>query len=360
MAKRRSEYIFVQEKPKRNGWGCLFTLLALVLVICGLAFVYNAASNSRVSVESEKVSVMNLDRAYEGFTVLHMTDLHAADIGSDAELWQSVLQNQKWDAVVLGGDMVGSEGDFEPMLSLIHILQQLRPDAPIYFIAGDDDPAAVVSTPRGTPEALNDWVRVAQQAGAIFLDAPVSQAVGKKTVWFVPESLYGMDAAGSAASLQKQKETMEEKGQQYEVEGGAAYRALCYRLDVMQRTVEAQQTMLSSDLQIAVAHAPLEKSYIRTSIEWADDTQAMNFRAIDLLLTGHYCGGQWRLPGLGPVYVPELGWFPGDEGIQGMQRINSINQYISPGLGASEYYPLKGRLFNSPAVTLLKFTSTLY
>ena len=113
-------------------------------------------------------------------------------------------------------------------------------------------------------------------------------------------------------------------------------------------------------MQIAVSHAPLEKEYIRTSIEWADDSQALNFKAIDLLMAGHYCAGQWRLPGVGPIYVPEVGWFPGDEGIVGMQRVNSINQYISPGVGASEYYPIKGRFLNNPAVTLLKFTATIY
>ena len=35
------------------------------------------------------------------------------------------------------------------------------------------------------------------------------------------------------------------------------------------------------------------------------------------------------------------------------------NQYISGGLGASEAHPLKGRLFNSPSITLLKFTATI-
>ncbi len=360
MARRRAEYIFVPEKPKRNGLGCLFMLLAVALAIGAAAFLYNAAINNQVQLLNERVSVMGLDRAYEGFTVLHISDLHASSLGGNTDVWRSTLNGKNWDAAVLTGDMVGSSGDFEPLLSLIHLLQQLKPNAPIYFIAGDDDPAAAPSTPRGTPEALSDWVRAAQQTGAVFLDAPVSQAAGKKTVWFVPESLYGMDAAGSAASLQIQKETMEAQGRQYEVEGGAAYRALCYRLDAMLRTVEAQKQMLSTDMQIAVAHAPLDKGYIRTSIEWADESQVCNFRAIDLLLAGHYCGGQWRLPGIGPVYVPDIGWFPGDEAIMGMQRVNSINQYISPGVGASEYYPLKGRLFNTPAVTLLRFTGTIY
>ena len=95
------------------------------------------------------------------------------------------------------------------------------------------------------------------------------------------------------------------------------------------------------------------------AVEWADQTAVFNFRNVSLVMAGHYVAGQWRLPGVGPVYVPELGWFPGDENILGMQRINSISQYISAGLGASEFYPMAGRLLNSPSVTLLSLTAKI-
>lgn len=359
MGKRKSEYIFAPEKRRGGNMGCVVTVLALVLAALVAVLLLNFATNTRVELMNEKVSVMGLDKTYEGFTVLHISDLHASELGTDAELWRSLLYSKTFHAVVLSGDMVGSGGNTEPLLSLIHILQELNANAPIYFIAGDDDPAAVISTPQGTPQVLSDWVRAAQQEGAIYLDTPVAQQVGKRTVWFVPQYLYDVDVAGMVTSLTNQKADMEAQGRQYEAEGGATYRALCYRLDVMTRTVEALKTMLSTDLQIAVSHAPLERDYIRTSLEWANKDDVFSFRSISLLLAGHYCGGQWRLPGIGPVYVPELGWFPADEGIVGMQRINSINQYVSGGLGASEDYPIKGRLFNSPSVTLLKFTATI-
>lgn len=122
-------------------------IVALVLA----TFLLNHAANSRVSLLSERVSVMGLDKTFEGFTVLHLSDLHAAPLGSDMELWQSLLKGKSFNAVVLSGDMVGGSGNYEPMLTLIHTLRQLNPKAPVYFIAGDDDPDAVVTTPRGTP-----------------------------------------------------------------------------------------------------------------------------------------------------------------------------------------------------------------
>lgn len=359
MRRRKTNYIFIPEKRRSGGVGCLFTVLGVVVALAAAGLFMNYAMNQRVALNEEKVSVMALDKAYEGFSVLHISDLQAQPVGNDADQWRSLLYGKTFHAVVLSGDMVGAGGDFEPLLSLIHTLKQIKKDVPIYFIAGDEDPDPIITTPQGSPEAISGWVRAAQKQGAIYLDAPMAQQAGKRTVWFIPEYLYDVDAEGMVFSLQKQKQEMEAQGLQYESQGGATYRSLCYRLDAMQRTVDALGKMKSTDLQIAVNHAPLENSYIRTSLEWADQQEIFNFRNISLLLCGHYCGGQWRVPGAGPLYVPGKGWLPGDAGVSGMQRVNSINQYISPGLGACGEYPLRGRLFNAPAVTILKFTGTL-
>ena len=359
LRRRKANYIFVPDRQRRGGAGCLFAVLAMALALTAAGLLVNYAMNQRVELKEEKVSVMGLDKALEGFSVLHVSDLQASSVGRDLDLWRNTLYGKNFSAVVFSGDMVGYEGDYEPLLSLIHTLRQIKKDVPVYFISGDEDPAPVISTPQGTPEALSEWVREAQKMGATYLDAPVMQEVGKRRVWFVPAYLYDVDAEGMVGSLTQQKLDMEAQGLQYEAQGGATYRSLCYRLDAMQRTVEAQRQMLSTDLQIAVNHAPLEPSYIRTSIEWANREEVFNFRNISLLLCGHYCGGQWRIPGAGPIYVPRYGWFPGDQHVVGMQRVNSINQYISPGIGPSSEYPLPGRLFNAPAVTILKFTGTL-
>lgn len=359
MGRRKTGYIFVPEKQRRSSAGCFAVVIALALALGLTGALLNYAMNQRVELKQEKVAVMGLDKAFEGFTVLHLSDLHASRLGTDAELWQKLLHGKSFSAVVLSGDMVGRTGDAEPLLSLIATLRQIQKDAPVYFIAGDEDPAAVISTPQGTAETLADWVRAAQSLGAVYLDAPVMQQVGKRRIWFVPAYLYDVDAQGMVSSLSVQKQNMEAAGQQYESSGGASYRALCYRLDAMERTVEAQRNMLSTDVQIAVNHAPLEPSYIRTSLEWADPQAVFNFRNISLLLCGHYCGGQWRIPGMGALYVPQLGWFPPDASVTGMQRVNSLNQYISPGIGACGDTPLKGRLFNVPSAALIRLTGNI-
>lgn len=359
MGKRKNAYLFAPQKQKRSHLGAFFIVFLMLGAIVLTVWLTNYGANRNLTLKTEKVHVMALDKTYEKFTVLHISDLHASPLGSDLTRWRSLLFGKQFDAVVMSGDMVGSGGNSEPLLSLIHNLKEIKADVPIYFIAGDDDPPPVLSTARGTPQVLAEWVREAQALGAIYLDAPMAQPVGKKTVWFTPEYLYDVDVDGMIGALTKQREEMEDKGKQYDAEGGANYRALCYRIESFERTQIALKGLLSTDLQIAVNHAPLEAAYIRESIEWASEDNPFNFKNISLLLTGHYCGGQWRLPGGGAIYVPDRGWFPPDDGIVGMQRVNSVNQYISPGIGSSEYYPMGGRLFNNPAVTLVSYTAKL-
>lgn len=359
LARRKNEYLFAPQREKCSHLGAWLVVLALLAALAATVWLTNRGVNQKLSLETEKVHVMGLDKTFEGFTVLHISDLHGSGLADDLSQWKSLLNGKNYHAVVFSGDMVGRDGDDEPLLTLIHNLNTLREGVPIYFIAGDEDPEPVLSTARGTPKVLASWVEDAQKAGAIYLDAPVSQTVGKKTVWFSPEYLYDVDVDGLIGALTSQQQSMEAQGTQYEAEGGAAYRALGYRIEAYQRTQQALKEMTDTDLQIAVNHVPMETSYIRESIEWADQEKIFNFRNISLLLCGHYCGGQWRLPGGGAIYVPEKGWFPSDDGIRGMQRINSLNQYISPGIGASNDYPMKGRLFNKPTVTLITFTARL-
>ncbi|NLI22359.1 MAG: metallophosphoesterase [Clostridiales bacterium] len=359
MGRQKSYYIFAPEKKRRKSPGCLVLILAVLFAAVVLGLLTNAAMNRKTNLTTEKVRVMSLDKKLENFTLLHLSDLHGDARGLDADMWRTLLYGKGFSAVVMTGDMVGRGGDYTPLVSLIKTLKQIKADVPVYLIAGDDDPAAVMSTLHGNPEVLADWVRAAQDAGAVYLDRPVSQPVGKLTAWFVPEYLYSVDIAGMQDSLTRQKQDMEAQGQQYEGEGGASYRALCYRLEAITASAEALKAMGKEDLQIGLAHVPLQADYVREMVEWADETAAFSFRRLSLVVAGHFCGGQWRLGGLGPLYVPQQGWFPGDTGVTGMQRVNSISQYISAGLAPSDFYPMPGRLFNTPAVTLLSFTAKI-
>lgn len=70
----------------------------------------------------------------------------------------------------------------------------------------------------------------------------------------------------------------------------------------------------------------------------------------ELVFSGHAHGGQFRLPGNIPLYVPDMGMFP--KYVQGVSRINNTILVVSRGLGQSI---IPFRINNSPelvAVTL--------
>ncbi len=79
----------------------------------------------------------------------------------------------------------------------------------------------------------------------------------------------------------------------------------------------------------------------------------------DLVIAGHYHGGQIRLPGYGAFYIPDdslprQGLFPPQELASGLYVGNGIQQYVSRGLGASSRITfLKFRLFDTPEVNLI-------
>lgn len=353
MAKRREAYIFIPDH-KKQGKGFLVWLL-LFLVIASATFIAtNDIRNRQVRLEKQKVSILGLQRDLEGFTILHISDLHGQELGENQASIAKALENKSYNIVCMTGDMVGETGNYQPFLDLIKILKK---DTPILFIAGDSDPAPVLSSAHGTPNALANYILDAQAAGAIYLDAPYPIKLGNTTLWFSPEFLYTVDADQLIASCQSQLTTLTQSNAAQTADGAAAVRAVEYRLDAAMRLLEARRQMKEDQVHIALSHVPLTYEYVRDLWEWQGGTGA-SLRSISLVLAGHYCGGQWRLPGTGAIYAPDLGFFPEDRLIEGLAKVSTVSQYISPGLGASDVYAFQpGRLYNTPAVTLITLTA---
>ena len=118
-----------------------------------------------------------------------------------------------------------------------------------------------------------------------------------------------------------------------------------------------KKEFLPTDIQVVLTHTPLSEEYVSDLVSWTDKEDLFSMRYASLILAGHYNGGQWRLPFGGAIYVPELGWFPDGEQVQGLSYLNGIPQYISPGLGSDPHYEHQpGRIFNSPVITRITLT----
>ena len=352
---RRNRDIFVERPKRRTGW---LTFPLFVLLILTFTVALNFINNGRVRVDQQNVTVAALSKDLEKFRILHISDLHGNEFGPNQSTIRTMISTQRINAVCITGDVCAPDGDYEAFLKLIDLFT----DVPVYFVTGDEDPEPILSTPHESEGVKADYIRAAEEHGAIWLDHPEPYTVGGSVIWFMPESLYGLDIPATRYAYQSRWNALVtgEEGLTPKVE--AQLHAIAYRLEVLDATEESLKALKPEDVQIALTHYPLSSQTITTLQQWSGMDQTQFFRSVSLVLAGHYNAGQLRLPLLGPIRAPQsLGgaWFPGDSELTGLSTVQGITQYITPGLGTSNIYPIRFRYFNTPAVSVLTLTSVL-
>lgn len=359
--RRKNQYIFAGEQPRSRVRGFFTGLVAVLLAAALITAGANFVINHQVTLLQQKVTVQNLPDSLENWSILHMSDLHGQTVGLDHSAVRKAISGMRYSCVVFTGDMVGEGGDVQPLLDIIALLP---PETPKLLVPGDSDPPMLDPTAHGTLSVYTDWAQQLADAGVILLDEPVCFTRGEGRtegrIWFVPASLYSLDIPAARAAYQTQLDALNANATSLDADQAALKRVLEYHVARLDRTMEAIASMKDTDIQIAVTHAPFTNDHARTLVQAQSKTETFALRKVSLILAGHYAGGQWRLPGLGPVYVPDYGWFPDDGLIHGFNYVGSIPQYISGGLAASPWYPWQPfRLFNGPEITYIALTARM-
>lgn len=344
-------------------------LIFLLTIFVVLSVSLMALNNSSVSVDKRTVSVIGLPEDLEGYTILFVSDLHARSFGTGQTALLRTVNSLSYNLALFGGDMVGRSGDAQPFYDL---LEGMTANRPAYFIAGDSDPGPLVSAARGENAplpnlVLADWILGAQSRGATYLSATTGVNVGNATIWLSPASCLGIDIQETLTAFESQ-EAAETDGVLYGVGAdGEKLPFTSYRRIQMSKLNDAVRQMNDDDLQITLAHIPPLRDFIETTqrkARAAVGTYAY-LPASDLILSGHYCGGGWKLPFYGALYVPNTllprhGWFPARDEVEGFKQIGGTIQYTSTGLSVTDRIYLPNfRLFNNPTVTLLTLTSAI-
>ncbi len=352
---RRQSYIFAEESHR--GRGFLIALLVVLLLIGVGLFTWNFALNHSVSYERQYVTITNLPTSLENWTILHLSDLNGNYVGDRQSGIRKAIGTKAVSCVVLSGNMVGESGDVQPVLDLLAVLPR---NTPVLLIPGDSDPLLYDPTPHSTLSAYSDWAERLRNAGVTILDEPIAFQREKATIWFVPEELYTLNIPNTIRVYQNQIDTLNALVGDLTPEQAAQKRNAEFQLERMQRIETSVNAMKASDIQIAVTHMPLSREYVASARARVSEKTVFSLHHVSLVLAGGYCGGQWRLPTGGAIYVPELGFFPEDRLIRGMSYLDGLWQYISPGLSASDEYPfMPFRLFNSPGVALHVLTTSV-
>ena len=341
---------FFEPKP-RAPLGRRILLLLLILLLAALAV--NLAVNQFVQISRVTVPIRRMDSAFEGYTLLQISDLTGATFGADQSFIRFALQNEDFDAVVLTGDMVSSHGNAQPLYALIEMLHELKPNAPIYMIPGDKDPlpASMSYATGGSPFA--PWVLGTKQRGGQLLSSPVRIERDGHVLWLTTSALLSLDLDAMQEQFERQYLDALADGDENAIE------LTTYNLQWLAETRDARAQMADEDVYIALTHVP-------PADEELEGAYAGSLRGrLHLVLCGHYQGGLVRLPFIGALFIPSqnlplYGLLPGQNTYYGLTKKGSTYLYVSPGLGGNDgLYPLPFfRFFNPPMVSLISLTTS--
>lgn len=322
-----------------------FLLLILLLLLAA-----NFTVNQFIHVARVEIPIKGLSEAFDGYTILHISDLKGRRFGGDQQLLSFALGDEEYDMVLLTGDMVSSLGNAQPLYALIEKLQEMNSSAPIYFIAGDSDPtpASMSYASGGSPFA--PWVLGAQQRGAQLLSVPQRIERDGQTIWLTTPANLTLDLDAMYEQYAQQYFAAQKSGDDNEIE------LATFNVGALEETRAARKAIKEEDILLTASHAPLSSQELSAS-------SASLISQVDLILCGHYLGGLIRLPLLGALFIPSqnlpfYGLFPGQSTHYGLSREGRTWVYTSPGLGSGDsHYPaFFFRLFNPPTVTLVSLT----
>lgn len=339
----------------------LFVLL-LIIMLVGTVII----SNGNITQLDQQITVVGLDDELENYNILVLSDLNGKRFGDRQTLLIREVESVDYDIILCMGDMVGSSGDPEPFYEFLDGLS--KPEC-VYFICGDSDPGPFADSARDIEGTLSqivlaDWILGAIDRGANYVDVPMEVEVGDSSFWLTPTNYLNLDASAYRDTWRDQMEE-EEDG----VVSGLAsdYSTLpftSYRCQQAEKFYAAVNSISSTDLLIGLSHIVPDDDFIRSAATHDNDEGSYLFEP-ELIVSGHYCGGVWKIPYVGAFYVPNrmlprYGWFPAKEDVSGLSQIGETQVYISGGLSTTSSIPLLlFRLFNDPEMTLLKLTAEL-
>ncbi|WP_430509958.1 metallophosphoesterase [Gottfriedia solisilvae] len=315
--------------------------IALV-VLSSILIVYTVWDNSRIILINQNNVVDHLPSDLEDFKILQVTDLHGKEFGKNQSQILKKINSLDYDAIVFTGDMLDHRKNnrFQPFYQL---LDGIHNKENAIFIPGNEDPESYCVNSQGKLEK-SEFIKGIEKRGVTFLESVYSLKIREATIRFVDFELSIQSKAypeQQVAGIFKQEI---QRTKQYDN----------HRKQLLEEMTVLDQTN-GEDILIALNHNPV----VDARINQLKSDPKLNFRNYDLIIAGHYHGGQIRLPFVGALFVPEAwnernGLFPPQDRVKGLWEYKDTKQYVSTGLGSSDAIPiLKFRLFNPPEINII-------
>jgi len=126
-----------------ENWYSVHSVIRAVLKLTGL--YWRGTQNARrVRVKHNEIKLKRLPRKFEGFTLLHISDLHVDMNDGAMRRLIEMVPTLEYDVCVLTGDFRGATfGPFEPALDgMARVRRQLK--SPVYGVLGNHDTICMI------------------------------------------------------------------------------------------------------------------------------------------------------------------------------------------------------------------------
>lgn len=286
-------------KTKRSRW----TAVLVALLFAASSFYY--WQNETIDVETFVYENAKIPKAFDGFTIVQISDLHDKKLGRDNRRLFQKIRAAKPDMIAVTGDLTNNptlDVDFASAF-----VAEAAKIAPVYYVSGNHE---------------------------CFADPPTQY-----------ETLLSALETRGAKVLSVEKIEVK-RGDDAIVLAGfddpfyfCRFRWKPYRKIIAEKLGELAFDRGDKRLTILLAHRP-------------DPLDLYADAGVDLVFVGHAHGGQIRMPFIGGLYAPEQGFFP--RYTSGVYRLGGTTEIISRGLGPSVF---PTRIFNRPHLVVCKLRS---
>ena len=278
----------------------LMIILAVVASLLIALVFWIVWGNTALQLNTYTVSSDRLPEAFNGYRIAHISDLHNAKIGENNKNLIAMLQDAEPDIIAITGDLIDSRNtDIE---IAIQFAEEAVKIAPCYYVTGNHE--ARVSEYDDLKNGLTELGIIILEDERIYLDqnGETITLIGINDPSFKSDYLFG------------DSETVVE--------------------------THLQELMNESDsFTLLLSHRPeLFEIYVNNEV--------------DLVLSGHAHGGQFRLPFVGGLVAPNQGLFSKYDA--GLYTEENTNMIVSRGIGNSI---LPFRFNNRPEVILIELQS---
>ena len=276
-----------------------FIVLAAIVAILILLIIWIAYGNTDLEIYKYNVKSEDIPSEFDNFRIVQISDLHNTEFGENNEKLLLMLKQADADIIAITGDMIDSRNtDIDVAISFA---QKAVNIAPVYYVNGNHE-SRVLGEYEKLKQGLTD-------AGVTILEnSSADITIGDEAI-----TLIGINDP-----------------------------TFCMEFvdDTMEQNIAHQLVNVIPDndnYKVLLAHRP---EYF--------DVYAGN---VDLVLSGHAHGGQFRIPFIGGLVAPGQGFFP--EYYEGSHIKENTEMIVSRGIGNSI---IPFRINNKPEIIVAELT----